>query len=76
MKILPYKFLSVDLQKDFTREDGIHFKHRPSVMFIEKTLLPFLQENHIKVAEIISDYRQPRPGRKDDFCKPGTKGYE
>jgi nicotinamidase-related amidase len=70
------RILSVDFQKDFTAENGIHYKFRPSVTFVKNTLIPYLSEKKIHVAEIISDYRQPRPGRKGDFCKPGTDGYE
>jgi len=70
------KFLSVDFQKDFTSEDGAHYMPGPSVSFIKQTFVPYLRENNIRVAEIVSDYRQPRPGRRGDFCKPGTKGYE
>ena len=29
----------------------------------------------MKVAEIISDYRQPRPGDRGDCCHPGEWGY-
>jgi len=35
-----------------------------------------LVEKRIKVNEIISDYRQPRPGDGGDGCYPGTFGYE
>src|ERR1700733_14181428 len=71
-----FKFLSVDFQKDFTTEEGAHYKPRPSVAFVEEVLVPYLREEGLPIAEIVSDYRQPRPGRKGDFCKPGTEGYE
>jgi nicotinamidase-related amidase len=72
----PIRLLSVDFQKDFTTEHGAHYRPRPSVAFIRETLVPYLRERDVRMAEIVSDYRQPRPGRKGDFCKPGTKGYE
>lgn len=70
------KLISVDLQKDFALKGGKHYKIRPSVEFVQNTLTPFLTANNIKVAEIISDYRQPRPGDRDESCIPGTWGYE
>jgi nicotinamidase-related amidase len=75
MAIRTTSFIIVDFQKDFTESGGAHYKARPCVDFIKGTLVSFLRENHIKMAEIISDYRQPRPGRKGDFCRPGTNGY-
>lgn len=71
-----FKFLSIDFQKDFTSEDGAHYEPRPSILFIKEVLVPYLRENNIRIAEIVSDYRQPRPGRRGDFCKPGTEGYK
>jgi len=72
----PIRIISVDLQKDFSAEGGKHFKPHPNVPFIKETLVPFLRENNIKLAEIVSDYRQPRPGDRDASCKPGEIGYE
>lgn len=69
-------FLSIDLQKDFSAQGGICYKPRPSVEFIRSTLVPFLKEKKIRIAEIISDYRQPRPGDRGDCCHPGEWGYE
>src|SRR3989338_1980320 len=71
-----YQFLSVDLQNDFASEGGKHYKVRPSINFDKKVLFPFLKEKNIKISEIISDYRQPRPGDRDDSCIPGTWSYE
>ena len=71
-----YKFLSVDLQNDFATEGGKHYKIRPSVNFDKEVLFPFLKERQIKIGEIISDYRQPRPGDLDESCVPGSWGYE
>jgi len=70
------KFLSVDLQHDFTAKGGSHHKLRPSVDFVKKTLLPYLDKKDIKVSEIISDYRNEYNKRSDDTCVPGTWGYE
>lgn len=70
------KIISIDFQKEFSNPIGKHYKKRPCVNFIKKTLVPFLKENKIKITEIISDYRQPRPGDLDDCCYPGTQQYE
>lgn len=70
------KIVSVDLQKDFSDKAGKHYKPRPAVEFIKNTIVPYLFQKNIKIAEIISDYRQPRPGDRDDSCNPGTWGYE
>lgn len=70
------KILSVDFQKDFTSEGGLHFKPRQSVKFVKETLVPFLRKEGIKITEIISDYRQPKPRSKRNTCCPGTWGYE
>ena len=70
------KVISVDLQKAFSRPEGKHFKPRPSVAFVESILVPFLREKNMKVFEIISDYRQPRPGHTGDFSRPGEWDYE
>ncbi|MBU6389841.1 isochorismatase family protein [Patescibacteria group bacterium] len=70
------KILSTDLQKDFSAEDGKAYRPRQSVNFIRNTLIPFCHEQNIKITEIISDYRQPRPGDTGDCCHPGEWGYE
>jgi nicotinamidase-related amidase len=69
-------FLCVDLQNDFTSPEGLAYKDRPSVGFIKDNLIPYFEENSIKTAEIISDYRQPRPGDRGDCCHPGEWGYD
>src|SRR5688500_10825136 len=69
-------FLSVDLQKDFAKEGGKHFTNHDNVGIIEETLLPILRSKDIKIAEIVSDYRQPRPGDGDESCIPGKAGHE
>lgn len=74
---MKYKnFISIDLQRDFTDPDGKAYKSRSSIEFIKNTLIPYFEKNNLKTAEIISDYRQPRPGDSGDCCWPGTKGYE
>ncbi len=76
IKKMKYKLLSIDLQNDFATEGGRNYKVRPSVNFVKETLIPFLKEKNIKIAEIISDYRAPRPGDRGVTCEPGTWGYE
>jgi nicotinamidase-related amidase len=70
------KFLCVDFQHDFTTEHGAHFQPRPCVHFINHELVPFFRTHQLLMAEIISDYRQPRPGHRGHFCQPGTEGYQ
>lgn len=69
------KIISVDFQKEFTAKGGKHYRPHPNVDFIKNILVPFLRESGIKIAEIISDYRQPRPGDLDDSTRPGEEGY-
>ena len=73
---MPIQLISVDLQNDFTSSGGKHHALRPSVTFDQQILFPFLKEHNIKISEIISDYRQPRPGDSGEGCVPGTWGYE
>jgi nicotinamidase-related amidase len=70
------KIISIDFQKDFTAEGGIGYKPRPSVDFVKNILVPYLGNKNLKIAEIISDYRQPRPGDRGDCCHPGELGYD
>jgi nicotinamidase-related amidase len=70
------RFISVDFQKDFTFPSGKFYIPRQSVDFVKETLVPFLMDKKIKVAEIVSDYRQPRPGDTRDCCRPGEDGFE
>lgn len=76
MKMADIKIISVDFQKEFSTKGGKHYMPRPNVDFIKKILVPFLREKNIKIAEITSDYRQPRPGYLADSTCPGEKGYE
>jgi nicotinamidase-related amidase len=69
------KIISVDFQRDFTSKGGHWFKPRPSVKFVKNILIPFLTRNKIKITEIISDYRQPRPGDPGRGCYPGKSGF-
>ena len=69
------KIIAIDLQKEFTAPWGKCYKPRPSVEFIKNEVVPFLRKNEIKVAEIVSDYRQPRPGDRGDCNHPGTEAY-
>lgn len=69
-------FICIDFQKEFTRPEGKWFNPGESIKFIKETLAPYFRDKNIKVAEIVSDYRQPRPGDSGDGCYPGTVGYE
>ena len=71
------KIISVDFQKDFTAPGGIKFHPaRTAPYFIKHTLIPFFKKHKIKIAEIISDDRLPRPGEFQSYCVPGTEGYQ
>jgi nicotinamidase-related amidase len=76
MNHITAKFLCVDFQHDFTTENGAHFRPRPCINFIKNEIIPFFRTHTILMAEIISDYRQPRPGHRGNFCVPGTEGYK
>lgn len=71
-----YSFLAVDLQNDFATFGGKFYTPKPCTRFLLDTFFPFLTEKEIKVNEIVSDYRQPRPGDRGDCCHPGEWGYE
>src|SRR3990167_4461183 len=73
---MKFEFIAVDLQNEFAIEGGKFYTPKPSVVFLKETLFPYLKEHNIKVNEIISDYRQPRPGDGGDGCHPGEWGYE
>lgn len=73
---MKYEFISVDLQNDFASEGGRHYRPRPSVHFLAEIAFPYLKEHVMKINEIISDYRAPRPGYSGKGCEPGTWGYE
>lgn len=71
-----YSFIAVDIQNDFASKGGKYYKPKPSVDFLRRVLFPYLEKKGIKINEIISDYRQPRPGDRGDCCHPGEWGYE
>jgi nicotinamidase-related amidase len=68
--------ISIDLQKDFTAAWGACYQPRPCVEFIRKSIVPHCRKHGIHIAEIVSDYRQPRPGVPSIHCEPGNPGYE
>lgn len=72
---MKYSIISIDLQNDFYSPKGKWFNNRPCQEFIKNELIPFLKINDIKIAEIISDYRLPRPNEYEDYCIPGEWGY-
>lgn len=70
------KTVCVDFQKDFASPSGVAYRHRPCVNFIKNELTPYFREHDLKLVEIVSDYRLPRPGDEFECCVPGTSGYE
>jgi nicotinamidase-related amidase len=70
------RIISVDFQKEFTTVRGACYKRRPCVEFIKRNVVPHCRKHGIRIAEIVSDYRQPRPGLPFVHCEPGTPGYE
>jgi nicotinamidase-related amidase len=70
------KIVCVDFQKDFTSPLGVCYRPRPCVSFIKSDIIPYFREHELKIAEIVSDYRLPRPGDEFECCVPGTSGYE
>ncbi len=73
---MKYEFVAVDVQNEFASEGGKFYSYKPSVKFLEQVFFPFLKGKDIRINEIVSDYRQPRPGDSGDGCYPGTWGYE
>lgn len=73
---MKYKIISIDFQKDFVLKGGKSYRGRPAIKFIKDILIPYLIDKNIKIAEIVSDYRQPRLGDRGNCCKPGEWGYE
>ena len=72
----PVKVVCVDFQKDFSKPGGLGYRMRPCVDFIKNELTPYFRLHGLKMAEIVSDYRLPRPGDEFECCVPGTSGYE
>jgi len=73
---MKYEFIAVDIQNEFATKGGKFYTYKPSITFLQKTLFPFLKEKKIKINEIISDYRQPRPGDLGEGCIPSEWGYQ
>lgn len=74
--MVKYKFIAVDIQNDFASVGGKYYTPKPSLEFLKTELFPWIREKGMKMAEIISDYRPPRPGDRGDCCHPGEWGYE
>lgn len=72
---MKYSFISIDYQNDFCLPGGIFYKDRPCQVFINSEFIPYIKKNNIKIAEIISDYRLPRPSEEKSYCIPGKWGY-
>ncbi len=70
------KVICVDFQKDFSAEGGLCYRDRPCTGFLKSVFFPYCREQGIQIAEIISDYRLPRPGDEFECCVPGTTGFE
>jgi nicotinamidase-related amidase len=71
-----YSLICVDLQNDLASEGGKLYSSKPSLTFLKNILLPYLESANVKVSEIVSDYRLPRPGYTKGCCQPGEWGYE
>ncbi|GEM_PF-388042 len=72
---MTFSIISIDYQNDFCSPTGKFYKKRDCHTFIEQEFIPFLKDKNIKLAEIISDYRLPRPSEHEAYCVPGTSGY-
>lgn len=70
------KVICVDFQKDFSSPGGLAYRIRPCIDFIKSELTPYFRQHGLKIAEVVSDYRLPRPGDEFESCVPGTPGYE
>jgi hypothetical protein len=68
--------ISVDLQNDFASEGGRLYSPKPCLAFLRYTLFPYLETAGLQMSEIVSDYRQPRPGYTKGCCEPGGWGHE
>lgn len=73
---MKYEFIAIDIQNEFASEGGKFYTSKPSINFLQNILFPYFKKNNIKINEIVSDYRQPRPGDGGDGCHPGSWGYE
>jgi len=70
-----YAFIAVDIQNEFASKGGRYYTPKKSVKFLKNILFPFLKSNRICIGEIVSDYRNPRPGNREECCLPGKWGY-
>ena len=73
---MKYEFIAVDIQNEFATEGGLHYTPKPSVRFLNENIFPVFESRGIKINNIVSDYRQPRPGDRGKGCVPETWGYE
>ncbi len=73
---MPLKWLAVDLQNEFACEGGLLYRPRPSVSFIQTTVLPFVREQGYTIAEIVSDYRATPSTTASSSCVPGQWSYQ
>jgi nicotinamidase-related amidase len=70
------KIISVDFQNDFSSEGGRWYLPRPAVNFLLSEVIPWMRTTEYKIAEIVSDYRLPRPSETEAYCVPGQWGYQ
>jgi nicotinamidase-related amidase len=68
--------MSVDFQNDFSTEGGRWYMPRPAVGFLHSVLIPQMRSTQHRIAEIVSDYRLPRPSETEAYCVPGHWGYQ
>lgn len=71
-----FVFIAVDIQNDFATKGGKVYTPKRCIAFLRNILFPYLAESGMRINEIISDYRPPRPGNRQDCCIPGTWGYQ
>lgn len=71
-----YALIAVDLQNDFAAEGGKLYSPKPCLLFLRSTLFPYLESSGMQISEIVSDYRQPRPGYTKGCCEPGQWGHD
>ena len=71
-----FAFIAVDIQNEFATKGGKFYTPKPSILFLQKNIFPYFRDHNIKINEIISDYRPPRPGDKGAGCCPGKWGYK
>lgn len=72
---MKFSIISVDYQNDFCTKGGKYYLERPCQTFIEQVFVPCLKRKGIKIAEIVCDYRLPRPHETEAWCVPGEWGF-